>query len=150
MCPSKQPEVWYCLTQSHSSWQRRQVNVPVVSFQVVPTKCTSSSSLILREEALFSDLTLRLLPCCPHFLTYCSSFSRKDLMDFSFDFLVFFRVLVFWFRSNVTERLHQQQAYSTIFSFSQLSAPQDFDISILIIRIKKFQKANLSNIQEVP
>lgn len=148
--PKQATEVWYCLPQSHSSQQRKQVNVTVVSFQAVPTKCTSRSSLNSREGVLFSDLTLRLLPCCPHFPTYCSSFSREDLVEFSSDLLVFFKILVFWFRSNVTERLHQQQAYSTIFSFSQISAQQDSDINILTINIKKFQKANLSNIREVP
>lgn len=66
-----------------------------------------------RSHQVFSDLTLRLLPCCPHFPVYSSTISSGELVDFSFDLLAFFKISVFWFISNVTERLCQQQAYST-------------------------------------
>lgn len=52
--------------------------------------------------------------------------------------------------SKVAESICQQQVYSTILFFQNDFAQLDFNISILTIKNKEFQKSCLRDLQEVP
>lgn len=72
-------------------------------------------------------------------------------MDFSFDLLAFFKISVFdLYQLSLKDYVNNRHIQLINFFFQNDSAQSDFNISNLNIKIKKFQKAPLRDIQEVP